>query len=59
METDQNKATLAVVVGIVVLLGVWAYSTIHYGTLGFVLGWIPSSFLAVVVGVAIFLMDNR
>jgi len=30
-----------------------AYCTIHYGTLGFVLGWIPSGFLAL-VGVAIF-----
>ena len=54
MGTDDDKALLAVVVGAVVLLGVWAYCTIHYGTLGFVLGWIPSSFLALVIGIAIF-----
>jgi hypothetical protein len=43
MGTDDDKALLP-----------WCSweCTIHYDTFGFVLGWIPSSFLTLVIGVA-------
>jgi len=53
---DEQNALLAGAVGVVMFLGIWAYTIIHYGFLGFFLGWIPSSFLALVIGGAIFIM---
>jgi hypothetical protein len=39
-----------VLTGLAVFLGGWGYCALTYGLWGFVLGWIPSGILAVVVG---------
>jgi len=54
MAERHGSASAAVVA--IMFLGIWAYSIIHYGFLGFFLGWIPSGFLALLIGGAVFVI---
>ena len=56
ISKDKQNALLAAAVGVVMFLGIWAYCAIHYGLLGFFLGWIPAAVLALPIGGAIFVI---
>ena len=58
ISKDGQNALLAATVVVVMFLGIWAYCTIHYGFLGFCLGWIPAAVLAPLIGGAIFLIGS-